>query len=307
MVDDKLVFDPEPLGLDVFKIGRIEATCWCPFHDDTTPSATFNIVKGLFHCFGCGVAMNAKQLANELGGEVVKVRGLVPKAYDPKERSNAWRLLLRAKLAWSNPYLKERKVPNNLINKYGILEYPGGIVFPIHNIEGDITGVQVRRYSGRPKYMFYGERQPLWPMDRIWGEPPKAPLVLVEGIFGALRAESAGVEGVYATMSVSSVESLPSILMGRKVVSAFDDDDAGILATAKLIMRGIPALWPMMEADEISADEWIDRMSPMSLSGDVMSFAKRYSKPYRFWKLLHKTNEIWYNNSGYSPIPRSSL
>jgi hypothetical protein len=42
------------LGFEVKKNGR----GWkilCPFHNDTDPSCSVNLEKGLFHCFGCGV------------------------------------------------------------------------------------------------------------------------------------------------------------------------------------------------------------------------------------------------------------
>jgi DNA primase len=42
------------LGLEVKKNGR----GWkllCPFHNDTDPSCSVDLEKGLFHCFGCGV------------------------------------------------------------------------------------------------------------------------------------------------------------------------------------------------------------------------------------------------------------
>lgn len=28
--------------------------CLCPFHDDHTPSLTFNIAKNTFRCYACG-------------------------------------------------------------------------------------------------------------------------------------------------------------------------------------------------------------------------------------------------------------
>lgn len=36
--------------------GKTEVQCLCPFHDDTNPSLSVNLKKGLFRCFGCGVS-----------------------------------------------------------------------------------------------------------------------------------------------------------------------------------------------------------------------------------------------------------
>jgi DNA primase catalytic core len=42
-------------GIDLRKKGRV-LVARCPFHEEKTPSFTVTPSKGLFHCFGCGVA-----------------------------------------------------------------------------------------------------------------------------------------------------------------------------------------------------------------------------------------------------------
>ena len=42
-------------GVELRKKGRV-LVARCPFHEEKTPSFTVTPSKGLFHCFGCGVA-----------------------------------------------------------------------------------------------------------------------------------------------------------------------------------------------------------------------------------------------------------
>jgi DNA primase len=42
-------------GIELKRKGRV-LVARCPFHEDKTPSFTITPAKGLFHCFGCGVA-----------------------------------------------------------------------------------------------------------------------------------------------------------------------------------------------------------------------------------------------------------
>lgn len=70
----------------------------CPFHDDTSPSWSGNRESGLYHCFACGEAGNAKQFAKKLGldfedGSELKKKAnpwtdyRIVKAYDYKDET----------------------------------------------------------------------------------------------------------------------------------------------------------------------------------------------------------------------------
>jgi DNA primase len=39
----------------------------CPFHDETTPSFTISLDKGIWHCFGCHRSGYITELLKEMG------------------------------------------------------------------------------------------------------------------------------------------------------------------------------------------------------------------------------------------------
>ena len=59
----------ENLGIEVANEGSEEILFKCPFHDDKTPSASFNTTDLVYNCFVCGGG-SLKSLAKDLGFEV---------------------------------------------------------------------------------------------------------------------------------------------------------------------------------------------------------------------------------------------
>lgn len=53
--------------LDVRSRSGVEWLALCPYHDDKSPSFSFNIRKGLFICYACGAKGNTEALAKHLG------------------------------------------------------------------------------------------------------------------------------------------------------------------------------------------------------------------------------------------------
>jgi hypothetical protein len=53
--------DLGPLG------GRAEGKILCIFHGEKTPSLNVDVVRGLWHCFGCGVGGGVKDFAARVG------------------------------------------------------------------------------------------------------------------------------------------------------------------------------------------------------------------------------------------------
>jgi hypothetical protein len=223
-----------------------------PFHGDHRPSASFNVITGLFHCFACGASSNAKHLAQELGGEVVAVESIAIKRSKEKEE---WENLLTAPIAYDNWYLKSRDVPNDVAASLELRELPNGIAFINYDLRGRAVGAQVRQYSGTPRYLFYGDRTPLWPMSMVHGKDSD-PICIVEGVFGVLRGIQAG-KRVVATMGAGSLHNVAKILNGQPKIVIFDNDFAGHLGAAKLLsLGGFAAIVPGLEADELPVDEW---------------------------------------------------
>ena len=239
------IFDPYALGLDIVGRSGKELVVSCPFHDDSHPSAEYNFEKGLFYCFGCHTSKTAQELALELGGYLIKVSSSTILRIDNYEElaiSKEWINLMRVPLAYGNPYLKERMVAEYQIDRHEIRANKQGIIFPLRNQWGELKGFQMRQLEKRPKYLFFGEKTPVFPMNRFMGWRK---FLVVEGIFGALRAELFGVPAI-ATLGSSNVLEVSNILKGmsNKPFILMDHDAAGFLAAGKYALLGFDVIIP---------------------------------------------------------------
>ena len=261
-----MVVDPIALGFGSVTRSASDAefVVECPFHDDDTPSASFNAAKGLFHCFACGESSNADGIARQTGGSVEFVSPgevALPRGEKWEEPGFDWRKMLLVP-AEGEPkaieYLQSRNVTQRQAIRWGLFAAPAGVGFPLKDKFGMVVGAQVRLYEprGKAKYMFYGELPPLWPLETIRDSRPDDIHFLVEGVFGAVRARSAGIKG-FATLGAGhGLENVVFIMHGREVRGVFDDDKAGWIASAKLAACGIPCARRTIEADEASKGEW---------------------------------------------------
>lgn len=247
------MINPDELGLETFGGTGDEVLVRCPYHDDSHPSARFNVQTGLFYCFSCGVGKSAKQVADDLGGVVSDAPMKVKRHFE--EPDIDWRTrFLRLRLATDNLYLKSRQVPNVAVEKLQIRAFEDGIVFPLFcTTQGEICGVQIRQYTKTPKYLFYGDIPAIYPMT---GLPATEYAILVEGVFSVIRGRSAGFE-TFAVMGATKLGGGLKYFFDRtKVRGVFDPDGAGYTASAKLSAIGIPCLRYEFEADERSIDDW---------------------------------------------------
>lgn len=270
------MIDPESLGLEVGgRIGADEVKVKCPYHDDTRPSAEFNVRTGLFYCFACGTGKTAAQVASDLGGSISDIPE-IRHAVVYSDPTISWRTRFMArKLAIDNPYLVSRGVANRMVYDLKIMEMPDGIVFPLFStIRRDVAGVQVRYFERQPKYVFYGEKPKIYPLPWL-PLRRKRPAVIVEGIFSVIRGMTSGF-ATFATLGSQSIGSVPKIFYDRTdVVAAMDPDQAGYIAMAKLAAIGIPCVGVPFEADEESPDRWNEIIGDRAnFTSEVAYFAK---------------------------------
>lgn len=287
---DRLI-DPLAIGLDVVKFlgSGAEVLVRCPYHTDSHPSATFNTKLGLFHCFSCGTSKNSFQLAHDLDGEIQTFEDVLvfttENGIDFKlgEDDDSWEMWLRYRPARAdNEYLDSRGVAAFLYAQYDIREFPGGVIFPLKDAAGRVIGVQTRWLSGDRRYILFGKRPPVFPMNKL----PKylaraakgsAPLFIVEGIFGVLRLEGFYANAV-ATMGASAMREVVGLVgTTPNVFGMFDPDDAGRIASAKLAMCGIPCYREGIEADELENATLLYESSGFSI--DPEEFANKTKNP----------------------------
>lgn len=251
------MIDPHALGLSVTSIRGNEARCLCPFHSDHTPSATFNIVTGQFFCFACGETSNVNRLVYELGGYVAPYNAELVAKYSRGAEGREWEWVLSASPAFANSYLEGRGLSDDDIGKFGIREFSDGIAFVLRDMRGAPVGAQLRFYEGSPRYLTLGEKPSLWPMPELRTVGPRNPVVLTEGIFGAIRGRQFGINA-FAVIGAASAPGAVRWMNGfSKRGVMFDDDKAGHIAAAKMLaLGGWAAFCPGTEADECSSDTW---------------------------------------------------
>lgn len=285
------VFDPNEIGLSPIRYSNDEAIVCCPFHDDSSPSASFNIKTGLFFCFSCGASYSADNLAIQLGGRVLKTwRKDYMRGGDTKD----WRLLLRNPTAFDDAYLKSRGVIDLTISVLDIKKTDFGVVFPLHDRRDNVVGVTVRKYNGYPKYLTFGEKPPIYPQLYWQAEYEKVNfkfIAVVEGIFGFIRAKQSGVSSV-ATLGAMIKPQAASWLMSlnpKVMYGVFDNDFAGYVAGGRLLKLYPEAkvVIPGLEADELLSEEWkAIAAGGVYTTRDIRDLARLSKDPDKFYRYM---------------------
>ena len=293
------VYDPTHLGLQVAKPMGDELQVFCPYHFDNNPSAEYNLTKGLFYCFGCHESKTAKQLADDLGGSLVPLR-VIPDEYISRPGDDLdWVNLIRTRQALlDNEYLMNRGVLLWQIEGHDIRENEDGVLFPMRDRFGKIRGMQMRHYKRKPKYKFYGERSPIWPMEDLMEARGRdnRDVYLTEGIFGALRLEvDLGRGHAFAIMGSSSIERVAEIFKSQSFVTPhalMDNDRAGLIAAGKFALHGINVLLPPRNWPDSPDEYWpadhVRALKGIAPTTNVMDIIERSDNPVGMEIILEK-------------------
>lgn len=245
-------YDPVMLGLEVEGHSGDEYKVCCPIHGDNHASASFNAAKGLFFCYACGATGDAKWVADVTGGYVGA--GEATERYVADNSEVDWAQWGRSPLAIDNEYLQSRRVTNEQVVKFDIRQNHTGVLFPLQDNVGQIIGYQMRKYEGKPKYMFYGAKPDFWPFFNL---NTNEPIFIVEGVFSVLRLDRVGLKAV-CIFGTGNAKRVAPFFRGKDAYALFDTDDAGLVAAAHFIrsgMPGVPAIllpphWP--DPDELN-------------------------------------------------------
>lgn len=279
-----LGYSPTDLGLKVSAISGNEAICLCPYHNDTKPSASFNMLSGWLYCFACGYAAKADELSKLTGGIVERKTFDTPHYLITKEK--LWRKLRTSPLALNDEYLKKRLVDNDTVLKFDIRHNKHGIVFPFKNHKNEWSGCQIRHYAKKPKYLTFGERN-LWPLPMLETYNPQLPIYLTEGVFGAIRGYQAGFQTLAVIGAMIKEKSL-SPLQNYNIIGLFDNDLAGYIAGARLL-KFLPhsrIAIPGIEADEYSLNAWCLEVPAMQITRDIKVLASLSGNEKEFNKFI---------------------
>lgn len=214
----------------------IERPFLCPVHEDTNPSASVNVDKGVWYCYSCHASGRAdrkggaKALTNEMKAFVELLDGDQKYVTHPPR----WMDLFDG---WgTHPYWINRfGVEASKRWRLGIHPTTGAPTYPVMNFNGNCAGV-VQRTGGKPKY-----RYPVGvPMSRmLFGFNRKAKVrrfIVVEGAADCIAVSEAigsisdtGIQVVasYGAGLHQPQVALINMLDPQQVTLGFDDDKAG--------------------------------------------------------------------------------
>jgi len=242
-------------NLDVRSKSGYEWQAICPFHEDTSPSLSVNIRKGLFICYACGEAGDMEKLANHLNldspinepslEEVSETLRALSKSLAQTERPAVGinipiRYFNHSAL---NYWWGTRNLTKATVTKFrlGYDEVSDEAIIPLADTYGRVLGL-IRRRMGdaTPRYMYpHGIKikQCLFGADialeRYRKTPPigtnHPPLVIVEGSVDAMAAHDidyASVAILGSRISKEQVELIKRISPPR-IIIATDRDRAG--------------------------------------------------------------------------------
>lgn len=281
--DSRRIIDPYILfsGINFsIKGHEVMLSCPCPSHVSRDQyNAKFNMLTGEYISFGLckktfgrgGVHLLSKWLREECGVEsrVVYANDSFLKREVKDEEKRDWRELLSLPLGIDNEYLLSRGVSNDVIEKMGIRADENMVVFPNTDIRGNIVGVN-SRYTGKGRkirYIYEGERTPLFRMGDIMQYDTEKPLVIVEGVFGALNGLKYGYQTA-ALLGTGGLKDTSILQRFDKVLFGLDRDEAGLLMAEKLVKDKSIVTWlaKPCEYDEIDESGWEEALTETTAS-----------------------------------------
>ena len=280
--------------LDVRTRSGHEWQCLCPYHDDTSPSFSVNVRKGLFVCYACGAKGRMESLAKYLKtGEVlenhssiddVKAKvaalrddGPVRQRIVAPEWLDYWRADDTYRDKWATRSITADPVCDLFCLGYDV--EMDALVIPIHDWSGRVVET-FKRYMdpepGTPKYKYprqfkiahhlYGAWQ-----ARTYSPVSRLPMVAItEGSIDTLSVWQAGTPSVAllgARLSQAQHKFLQA-LDPIEVLILTDNDTAGKQAALEIqtalrrtgIMVNRPRFWPKGAKDvgEMSTDQVVE-------------------------------------------------
>lgn len=223
--------------------------CFSPEHDDGRPSASVNVAKGLWVCYSCGRGGSVEDLLEGVISDpstedlVACVEANLRYAEsaghtDPSHFSESWLRIYESRIS-SHPYWRQRGFSDATIAKFHLgFDYETDCVtYPLRDIDGSVLGVVRRRLDdGKPKYKYPSGINVHDLLFRYHEAEYGQAVVLVEGALDSISLYEAGVFalGIYGSRLSASQEHLLIRLNPSMVITAFDNDEAGRIASRQV-------------------------------------------------------------------------
>ena len=189
----------ERLGLRVIRHKSL-----CPFHDDHTPSLTFNVVRNSFRCYACGAHGGVIDLAIELlrlpfietCRWLANEHNVILTEYKPTEKKQEVRPFDASRYAryFEHPWLSpdackflygERHLHPAVVRFCRLNSFRDWLQIPYYNQEGKLIGIQ-HRYMGtdptEPRFRFpQGKGCHIYNLPVLKMLKPREDLYITEG------------------------------------------------------------------------------------------------------------------------------
>lgn len=281
--------------------------CLLPFKDhkdqDRNPTASFNVEKMVYNCFGCGSGggllwfvgvmrdtsgtLARRWLEDQIGvggeSDLAQLLEFFDATYSQERKIEPPLPRMDPSILepWMfiHPYMTEvRGIPEETLMKfkvgYGVMKGSHRIVVP-HFWRGNLVGWQTRRLTkdGTPKYL----SSPDFPKAQtIFNyEPQEASVVVVESPLSVLSKDHLGrVEATFgAKVSDRQVRLLTE---HQRVILFYDNDEAGYNATHRMAKALEPYLAVWVADNPYAAD-------PADLDDETYTRAVDEAVPYSVW------------------------
>jgi DNA primase len=206
----------------------------CPEHKDTNPSASVNVLKGVWVCYVCAAHGTVKDHVPTVDEALAVLAGSTP----PRVLPEVWLDIFDAD--HSSPYWTKRYgFDVASANRCGTDPETGAPTYPLRDSEGRVLGVVSRHEDLKPKYRYPWNTST---SRTLYGSlKPATVVVVVEGASDVMALEAAGLpptwvaRGCFGSGLHYPQVSLVAAHNPKVVIAGFDDDKAGRPANARAV------------------------------------------------------------------------
>ena len=231
-----------------FETGAEEVKVLCPFHNDTTPSATINVEKDLFHCWVCKEGYNEQQFIAKVNNisnlDAIKVLD----KFKENQAQADWKLSEKAELWASEPFLQKvmglgfsRELIDELdlgITKDDLGRLYLGIPVFYNKVLMDVRSYNLLKIDKVPKVRSKSGAQAgfVIPYD-IWKNTTTTTYIM-EGEKDMLLARELGINAITLTggSGAKPNDFVKSSFSDKDIIICYDNDEAGISGAKKLYL-----------------------------------------------------------------------
>lgn len=266
--------------------GAEEVKVLCPFHSDTSPSASVNTEKSLFHCWVCGFGLTEPQFISKVTGLRINNSLQLLSTLENSLSCDDW-ALDEARLWANNSFLEFTKetlhISEKLITdlRLGAIEVKGqltlGVPVFINNCLLDIRELNIQKIKDIPKVMSQENALSglIIPYE-LWIEDDRTTYI-AEGEKDMLIARQNGLNAICLTGGAGALVN-PIYLhdfKNRNVIIMYDNDEAGNKGANKIGNQLTPIcksvkLIKMGEFVKEDKEDFFDYIT--KYQGDVLEF-----------------------------------